>query len=73
MNAILLGPLALAIRYALVLLAGALANMGLGLWDAATGTLTIQVEDAANVVASLALLLGAVAWRKAAVMLGGKT
>lgn len=73
MNALLLGPLALAFRYLLTLLAGALAGANLAVWDAATGTLTLRVDDAAPVLASAALFAAVLVWRKLAVRFGGKT
>ena len=73
MNALLLGPVALAIRYALTLLAGALAGANVAVWDAAAGTLTIRVDDAAPVLASAALFAAVLVWRRVAVLLGGRT
>lgn len=73
LTALLIGPLALALRYLLILAAGALAKAGIGLFDAATGTFTLHVDSASNVIAALVVFAAALLWRKVAVWMGGKT
>lgn len=73
LTTLLIGPLALIVRYLLILAAGALAKASIVLFDATTGTITIQVDDASKAVAALAALALALLWRSIAARLGGKT
>ncbi len=68
---LLVGPLALAARYVLILAAGWLANAGLAGFDGAT--ITIQVDDAAKVIAAGVAFGAALVWRKVAARMGGAT
>ena len=70
---LLIGPAALAARYALVVAARWLANAGHGAYAATARTFTLPIDNAGSVIAAGALFGLAVAWRKLAKVWGGKT
>ncbi|MBP1806451.1 hypothetical protein [Rubellimicrobium aerolatum] len=73
MTDLLVGPLALAVRYLLLLLAGWLARAGLAALDPVSGVVTIRVDDAAQVIIAALVLALALLWRRIAKRLGGAT
>ena len=67
------GQIALIIRLLLLPMAGWLAGTGLVAYDEAAGTLTVALDDLAQVGAGLVLWAGTVAWSRAVKARGGVT
>lgn len=67
------GPVALFIRIALYWGAGIISASGLGIFDEAGGTLTLQLESIVNVLAGLAVAGGSFVWSRVASKKGGTT
>jgi membrane protein DedA with SNARE-associated domain len=70
---ILTGTIGLALRMALVALAGWLAGTGIGFVDEEAGTLTIHIESLAHALGAIVSAGGWWVWRRLAKAKGGVT